>query len=445
MMDIYSKAKYRELAVRIKCIDYGGSGCLFQPFTNEYSYVITAKHCLEGTDETPQVFEKANIEIFSQTRGTEFTVLDCYLHEDYDLAVIKVQYIDGIPRTLTTIPKENSSLGLYGFPNIFEPDDDTAKLGQYLQCKSSFNYPDIKIIEFRPEVPISNITDTTRTTMGGFSGSGIYLESNSNLYLIGIFTQLKELNGAFNGLWGYDISAINEVLFNNDAALLIPEELLNFKKYINTAFDSNEGIITAVLKSNANPLSDLKPNDIVEFHKERLYLPYNHFIEEELLNPKLWEGWVSLLTYYYMDTLQLPDKENFNLMRSAAGYDHNIKMFFTSYKRISTCIMDLHVNCYEDLEKNDVIIINTKDGSPGTKSFNRDRTKGILRQIDRADLEKLVERGIDIDDPDHQKDVQFIHIDVFTDSFAKHYEISRRSELEEKLKESIKEVFNNVP
>lgn len=28
----------------------GGSGCLFQPLNSEYSYVLTAKHVIEGVE-----------------------------------------------------------------------------------------------------------------------------------------------------------------------------------------------------------------------------------------------------------------------------------------------------------------------------------------------------------------------------------------------------------
>lgn len=441
-MDIYSK--YQELAVRIHCIQSKGSGCLFQPATTEYSYVITAKHCLEGTDEIPQTFEKTDIEIFTYNSGTKLTVLDYYLHREHDLAVIKVEYIDEIPGTLITIPRDSKTVGLYGFPDILDVAD-TAEIGHHLKCTINFIYRDQNLIEFTPNSDVSNLIDSINKTLVGFSGSGIYYESNSNLYLIGIFTQLKEENGAFNGLWGYDISSINQILIDNQLPLLIPEGLLNFQRYIDTAFESNEGIIKPVLKSNARPLLDLKPYDIVNSHKERLYLPYNSFIEEELLNPKLWEGWVSLLTYYYMDTSNLPNKENFELIRRSVNYNHNIRMYFTSHKQISTCIMELLVHSYDELDINDVIVINTKDSNPGTKSFNKNKTKRVLRQIDRGDKEKLIEKGIDIDDPEKLKDVEFIHIDLFKDKFSIYDEIEKRSELEEKLKESIKEVFNNVP
>jgi hypothetical protein len=443
-VDTYSK--YRELAVKIDCINSKGSGCLFQPFTKEFSYVITAKHCLEGTDVVPQHFEKKDINIFLNRNGTrtKLTVLDYYLHKKHDLAVIKVEYIDGIPSTLITIPKVNEPIGLYGFPDILEVGD-TAGIGHLLKCTVNYIYLDKSIIEFKPNSDVSNIMNGVNETIVGFSGSGIYFEKNNDLYLIGIFTQLKEEEGAFNGLWGYDISSINEILLDNQLPLLIPEELLNFEKYLNSAFDSNEGFIKPVLKKNARSLMDLQPNHIVNSYNEKLYLPYNSFIEEDLLNHKLWEGWASLLTYYYMDTNQLPDKNNFNLVRSAAGYKHNIRMYFTGYEVLSKCIMDLFVNNYDDLEKNDVIVINTKDSNPGTKSCNKDKTKRLLRKIDRGDKEKLIEDGIEIDDPDHSKDIEFIHIDLFKEKFAIHDEIEKPSELEEKIKESIKEVFNNVP
>ncbi|PFW58410.1 hypothetical protein COL13_05945 [Bacillus cereus] len=448
-MGIYSK--YEQLAVKIHCIDSKGSGCLFQPFTTEYSYVITAKHCLEGNEETPQCFSKDDIKIFFSRDSSisEQMVLDYYLHDKLDLAVIKVKYIEGLPSTLITIPKENQAISLYGFPDILQDEDPDGIVrslnGHRLKCSMNFVRPYQNLIEFTPDSDVSNIINTVNETIVGFSGSGVYYEKNDNLYLIGIFTELKEENGAFNSLFGHDISEVNRILFNNQLPQLIPEELLNFGKYIETAFESNEGIIKPVLKRNARPLLDLQPNHIVNSYNEKLYLPYNSFIEEGLLNPKLWEGWVSLLTYYYMDTNNLPDKENFNLVRSRDGYYHNIRMYFTGYKKLSNCVMDLFVNNYDELKKNDVIVINTRDSSPGTKSCNKEKTGRFLRQIDRGDREKLIEKGIEIDNPEHLKGVEFIHIDLFKDKFSIHDEIEIQAELEAKLKESIKEVFNNVP
>ena len=45
-MDI--NEKYEQLAVKVKCNGLEGSGCLFQPDSDTFTYVLTAKHCLEG-------------------------------------------------------------------------------------------------------------------------------------------------------------------------------------------------------------------------------------------------------------------------------------------------------------------------------------------------------------------------------------------------------------
>jgi len=445
---VEKSSKYRNLAVRIKCINIGGSGFLFQPNTTDYSYVITAKHCLEGTEETPQCFGKKDIEIYSYIRNIELTVLDYYFHPDkeVDLVVIKIEYLEDIPGTLVTLPKEDKPVGIFGYPNVIDDNTGTIKKGQYVGCTSYFIYPETNEFEVNPNGEISNV-NTVGETLVGLSGSGIFLESDQELYLMGIFIELKEVKGSFYALMGYNINVINQILNNNNLELLIPGELLDFQKYIETAFESNEGSIESVLKRCAKSIIDLSPNDIVVSHNEKLYLPYNKFVEEELLNSQLWEGWVSLLTYYYMDTSQLPKKEEFILKRNnTIKQQHNIKMFFTKHKKLSTCVMDLFSNNYDDLESNDLIVINTKNSSPGTKSYNKDSTKNVLREIDKGKKEKIYEEtGIDIDDPDISKDVEFIHINLFQDEFAEYRNLNVKKELEIKLKEKIKEVFNSVP
>ncbi|RBW68219.1 ABC-three component system protein [Bacillus taeanensis] len=443
-MDIYSN--YEKLAVQIHCIDSCGSGCLFQPHTNDYSYVLTAKHCLEGKEDVPQEFNLKDIKIFQFNGDNEIQlkVLDYYLHDSYDLAVIKIEYIEEVPIILVSKPIENSNLGVYGFPNILE-DPDTKWMGQKLSCSLNFYHKIHKIIEFIPHTEISDVFNTTSETIVGLSGSGIYIERNNRLYLTGIFTELKEGSGAYKSLLGLGISLINELLKEKGLPLLVPEEILSFEKYIGTAFNRNEGRIKPLLKRNAKQLLDLTPRNIIDRYNQKLYLPNNKFIEEELLNPILWEGWISLLTYYYMDTTLIPTKDRIDLTRAKEQVQHKVKMFFTPFNNLSECIMELFVNNYDDLESNDIIVVNTKNSAPGRKSHNKERTKKVLRHIDSGERDQLIEDGIDIDNPEHSKDIEIIHIDLFLDKFAEFDDIENIPELEENLKNCIKEVFNNVP
>ncbi|MED3541311.1 ABC-three component system protein [Bacillus toyonensis] len=443
-MEIYSK--YMNLAVKIYCINVGGSGCLFQPHTKDYSYVLTAKHCLEGTEDTPQSFTTNDIKVYinSNEEPAQLAVLDFYLHPQRDLAVIKVEYLEGIPGTLVSLPKDNTVVGIYGFPNILE-EEETEWMGQRLKCSFNFYYPNSNIIEFMPETDVMTQFSGANENIVGLSGSGVYLEKNNNLFLIGIFTELKEENGVFKSLLGLDVLLINQLLKEKHLPLLIPEELLDLKKYVENAFSANEGMIKPVLKKNARSLMDLTPQQIIDNYNEKLYLPYNHFIEEDLLNPRLWEGWVALLTYLYMETEKVPTKDNFILSRKREQIEHRIKMFFTGYNNLSECIMELFVKNYDDLEQNDIIVINNNGTTPGTKSCNREKTRRVLRKIDSGERYKLIEEGIDISNPEYSKGIEFIHIDIFSSEFSEYDELEDMPELELNLKNCIKEVFNNVP
>lgn len=90
---------YSQMAVRIQVGGTKpslGSGCLFQPHSDEYSYVLTAKHCLIGKDfDNPNVLELSDISIFrdSDFGGEKLNVISYKIHEDdsYDIACIIVK------------------------------------------------------------------------------------------------------------------------------------------------------------------------------------------------------------------------------------------------------------------------------------------------------------------------------------------------------------------
>lgn len=443
-MDIHSK--YINLSVKVLCNGKGGSGCLFQPFTTEYSYVLTAKHCLIGKDEELETLHASDIKL-SINRENEFIELqaiDYYLHKDQDVAVIKIGYIKDLPSCLVSSPPIHGNVNIFGYPEILETPS-TNWMGHKLGCTLNFYYRKSSLIEFIPTTDTVSYERDTAANIRGFSGSGIYLEKENDLTLIGVFTELKDEDGAYKGLLGLDIALINEILSENCLLPLIPEELLSFEKYINNAFNRNEGKIKPLLKGKAKTLLDITPNNIIEKYRNKLYLPSNSNFEGELLNPSLWEGWVCLLTYRYLESTEIPNKDNFNLLRSKDKSDNNLKMYFTKYDNLSQCIPELFLNNYDELGVGDTIVINTKGNAPGRKRINKVRTEKVLRNIGEGNLDKLIEDGIDIDNPNDLKGVEFLHIDLFLDEFSKFDEIQDITELESVLKECIVGVFNDVP
>ena len=73
----------------------GGSGCLFQPLDSEYSYVLTAKHVIEGVE---------NIEIVRQYIGNDGNKVDEILK------ILEIPYMHSNPNKDAAIgcPNKNS-------------------------------------------------------------------------------------------------------------------------------------------------------------------------------------------------------------------------------------------------------------------------------------------------------------------------------------------------
>lgn len=155
-----------------------GSGCLFQPLNSEYSYVLTAKHVIEGVD---------NIEIIRQwiqEDGTkvesQLEILDApYIHSspDKDAAIFKVNKIDGIESLLrsdlNSVEKENWYL-------CGHPDSRENNSFSYRKNKLKIENPVELYIEGEIEKNVNH------SEVVGQSGGGIIKSEGSCFLLAGI-------------------------------------------------------------------------------------------------------------------------------------------------------------------------------------------------------------------------------------------------------------------
>lgn len=441
-MNIFEK--YEELAVKVECKGISGSGCLFQPYTKEFTYVLTAKHCLEGYGEYKQEYNQEDIVIKRYIGNDEqdsLKVIDFYEHDKLDLVVILVEYTPIRTTTLISVPSINSSLGIYGYPHILKTKmrEETRQ-----RLPSKITYMSKDIIEFSPEMSIDSYDQDAAANIRGFSGAGLYIEHFDNLFLVGIFTDLKEKGGAFNCLQALKISNVNDILKDKGLPELFPGDLLSFETYIETAFNRIEGMTKKFLQKSATNLLDLNPKILIDNLKHKIFLPYNDSYEMEMVNRNLWEGWITLLTYLYLDTSNIPSPHNFRLIREKNDSLQNIRMFFSNEATLSECVMNLYYEVYHDLNKNDLIVINMNGKTPPRKSYNQTKIKNkVLKQIDKA---RLYEKEIDIDDPDYHKGIECIHIDLFLDEFSRFDDdLESPSEIKQEVKRSIAGVFNDVP
>lgn len=434
-MDI--SEKFEQLAVKIRCKSNEGSGCLFQPNSDEFTYVLTAKHCLEGKEGNIVSFSKQDIIIKrfeAKSEDTFLNVINYYLHPQLDLAVIIVDYIKDIPNVDIGIPYRNYEITMYGYPRHLK-DSMTIEIRQNIESKISWLHHDF--FEMTANDALMTFYNSASELIEGFSGCGVYYENENELTLIGIFKGLKSPTGAYQGLCATDVNEVNKILNQNKLPDMLPCCLLSFDSYLENAFNCHDKPIATVLTEKAKEIKKLNPKNIANLLKEKLFLPYG---KKSLVNSRFWNGWILLLTYIYIDKGELLTENNF-LSRIKDGEIQNIKFFYSdSLVTLDDIVRYLITELYDDLKHKDYIVINSIS-TPGTLYLNENRIQKIVKQIDNTVLFK---NKIMIDDPHCAKDISCIHIHKFAVEIAKIEERDDMNLLYDKIKNRIMEVFNNA-
>lgn len=112
----------------------GGSGCLIQPATDEYSFVLTAAHVIEN-------LAAEDIEVVRQTLGARgavnnemIEVIEVFIHPDpeRDAAILKVPYQNGV-NNLFRLYEEEFAADRDGFWLIGHPAERSANNYSYRQ------------------------------------------------------------------------------------------------------------------------------------------------------------------------------------------------------------------------------------------------------------------------------------------------------------------------
>lgn len=155
-----------------------GSGCLFQPLNSEYSYVLTAKHVIEGVENIEiirQWIQEDGIKVENQLEILETP----YVHSnpDKDAAIIKVNKVERIESLLrsdlNSVEKENWYL-------CGHPDSRENNSFSYRKNKLKIENPVELYIEGEIERNVNH------SEVVGQSGGGIIKFEGSCFLLAGI-------------------------------------------------------------------------------------------------------------------------------------------------------------------------------------------------------------------------------------------------------------------
>ena len=410
-----------------------GSGCIFQPDTTEYTYVLTVKHNLVKEGKSICVPDEIIIKRFNLD-GDKIKIRDVYIHANIDIALLVVEYLGNENYTLSyTNPKRYEKVRVFGYPEYLktQPIHTTSII-----CSSD--------LEHDPSVSFEIITDDTMHTFNrgaqqnivGFSGSGIFFENGEQLILKGIFPRLIDPEGAHNKVNGIYISCFDEIIKNNNLLELIPSCLTSFEFHRDKAFDTiNPAIMNCVSDHIKNILdSGITPKSVSGEFKGELCMPYDMNYQNKITNPKLWKSWLELLVYLDIST-DNPDY-SFNV------FCRNIKLYHSENYHIMDQFVGVFLQDQELISKiknNDIIAYSSENTPAGSKYLEKGRINKIVSNIYK---QRSIDPRIKIDDPSKMKTFSCIHIEHFADKIAGIDSELLPLEIKEIIKTEIKNIFN---
>ena len=436
---------FRELAVKIKGLDdLKGSGCIYELSRESgKKYILTAQHCLTN-DLNKRSFDKSEreeIEIFDLS-GIRLHVSEIYIPDntDLDFAVIETFSSKIYKSIAIRKPKRNMEYLFYGFPKYLEYDADPGELleGHILEKNG---------VHLKLQNKYGNLSDedgdATDNTIG-FSGSGIYIQEDENNYLIGILVRLRS-GGTHGRLVGINILEVNSFLEEKRLDILLPYELSDFKVYLKLLLqDEDERFKHALNKQYNNFFTGILPGDIYRKLDAKLFLPYDN--NGNILNGKLWEGWLRFLLYISLYKGERLNSDNINeYIYIEEPHQSRNRFYYTEEMRLATFVKHLYEKPYEDIHNNDLIFVNSEKFR-GAKLFSFNDIHQIIQTIDNP---YIYENGIDITNPSELKKFKIIHLDYLIDQVEQ--EITRCLVLQKSIKEvekaciqCLKEIFIEI-
>lgn len=407
-----------------------GSGCLFQPMTNDYTYILTAKHLFFETkeDERGSEYEEEypdgtqiDIKRFIQKASVweeeaiPFIIVkgDNYFpHEDEntDLAILKVEpKIEGFDKICTSSNLEPSNeLLICGSPSTFRQN----KPGERYT-----NYSIERIISSNNNVITAQVDAVlNQNNIEGMSGGAIVKIVENHIVIVGI--QSKMANGT--NFQAGQVSFVPIKLFKqitDTLVPLLPFHLKCFSFLKDDAFNLNAGFadenilfVKNFLKNKTNNVieSTITPIAIKNHFKSRL-LMYNQ--QDEVLNSKgIWIIWLEFLTIL-------------NLLKDEDLTEGELENIFNSTRLIWTNttgdwsdeLTNMVYSDYKGLKKNGVVIVGISTTPADGETYLIENKiphiataiKTRKRELDRNLLQ--IDEGISFPLDDYK----FVHIEYF--------------------------------
>lgn len=283
----------------------GGSGVIFQPMTEEYTYVLTAKHTLYDDPETMKNPIEKNI---IKAIDIAIKFIEKYEHDELDIAILKINKID-----IETPLKEfegvlkDERYELYGYPGYKQTE--SANIEEQIE-----NF-EVSISRTSGNViTLNNPKFATINEIKGVSGGGVFREDGELIYLVAIEYEMNAKEGSeatHKRIDAISIEAFDEIIEDNsdELARLCPPFMNDFSLLLENIFLLNgmeeyeKRLVQDRLKKIANNLSNkLKPINI----KNKFKLLESNHTENDYSNNELWSMYLEFMVISVFIDLHSP-------------------------------------------------------------------------------------------------------------------------------------------
>ncbi len=215
-----------------------GTGVLVQPNTEDYTYILTAKHNLYHDYENKKCEEPKSldsIKLVAYDESIKLSIINKYELDDcdIDIAILKIKKVDIFsPKIMVDEVNIGDECFLYGFPKNRKNKKKEEQIRNF----------ELKIVDKTSYIVVENDKYYAQSDIDGCSGGGVFKNINDEAYLIGIEFRMDSVgskDGNNTRLRFFSIKAFDEIVEKDNNELVYLDEERNFYK----KYDVKEDII----------------------------------------------------------------------------------------------------------------------------------------------------------------------------------------------------------
>lgn len=433
---------YDKVVVNIKYKGFDGSGVLISDVEGNNSYLISAWHCFGKQSN----IDYQEIEIFRQEENVlkqiSLNIKDKIIVEQSDIIIFEIDYLEDIPQYQIICPEIKDKAVFVGFPNGLSGEE--CMTSRYIIRGEINDLPSDSIIQVNSERSFETYLSDAISNISGYSGCGIFVESEDIPYLCGIITELGSAEGLFAFVNGISIFVIDNALCQEKNIHLPNAKWCGFKKFINATLSIFEEPLANICSVQIPEIIDnVTPNSILEHCGNKIVWPYSN---KSILKQEVWEEWLLYLIIRCIESRDNVKNEGFYVIKNKEKNRKVKVLYATNHTKLPDFLKDYLENAYQDISTGQVMIIKT-DTTPATKRLSSKKIDKIVSDISSA---ISTENHIYIDTVESNiRQMSIIHISALVDEMTNFIEQEeneelKTQELEKKLGKRIMEVLDGI-